>query len=230
MNIIIVGQDKTTVSTLREIVDHLGCKTSGVFRYGLRNVSLLNKVKIDLALVDIETPGEISGVDSVLKLRRAFGIPSILITSHQAQRLIRASLPAQPLGLIIKPVQKSHVELHIGAVRQFQKTFKTATREKLSNIIRLDSNIYFNRTTKSLFFNGSPLDLTSSELKLFELCLQRQGNIVPYETVTEHVWKGKIVAESTRRGLYHRLRKKLGDRLFETVNGVGCRVRITHND
>ena len=83
--------------------------------------------------------------------------------------------------------------------------------------------------TRSLFFNNTPIDLTSSELNLFDLCLQYEGTVVPYETIVSQVWRGKVVADSTRRGLYHRLRNKLHNQLFETVNGMGCRVRLPGN-
>ena len=83
--------------------------------------------------------------------------------------------------------------------------------------------------TRSLFLNGAPVDLTNSELNLFDLCLRYEGTVVPYETIVSQVWHGKVVADSTRRGLYYRLRSKLHNQLFETVNGMGCRVRLPDN-
>ncbi|MFC1747962.1 helix-turn-helix domain-containing protein [Pseudomonadota bacterium] len=132
---------------------------------------------------------------------------------------------------LIKPISVSHVESVVGVVKgllskEVAPQQEAATPDTTALGLGYSYSYNYNYTSKNLFLDGTPVDLTSSELKLFDLCLCRKGTIVPYEVIDERVWGDKVVSDSTRRGLYHRLRTKLNNQLFETVVGIGCRIQL----
>jgi DNA-binding response OmpR family regulator len=224
MNVVIVEDEPMTAGLLQEALEKHGCHVAGSFNNGAAVLEFAGENSIDFVVMDVELQGEVNGVDAAIELRRSHNIPSVFITSHNDSSTISRAMEAQPLGYIIKPISVSHVESIVGVVKGLLgKESGTAPKAELQS---LGLGYSYNYETQNLFCDGEPVNLTSSELKLFDLCLRRKGTIVPYSVIDEQVWDGKIVSDSTRRGLYHRLRSKLNNNFFETVIGIGCRIQL----
>jgi DNA-binding response OmpR family regulator len=77
---------------------------------------------------------------------------------------------------------------------------------------------------------GRQIDLTAKEFALLELFLRHQGQVITREMAEEHVWSYDFAGTSNVVDVYvRRLRRKIDDpcdvKLFETVRGVGYRLR-----
>ncbi len=226
MNVVIVEDERLTGMFLEETLLKLGCKVSALFKEASETLEFVATNPVDFIIMDIEIEGDVNGVQAAIALRKQYGIPSFFITSHSDSTTINDAMQAEPLGYIIKPISVSHVESVVGVVRGLLGKEAKHTAEQTSALTPIGFGFAYDYDSKSLFCDGRPVDLTSSELKLFDLCLRRRGNTVPYSVIDDLVWDGKVVSDSTRRGLYHRLRTKLNKQLFETVTGIGCRVRL----
>jgi len=226
MNVIIVEDERLTAMFLEETLEKLGCHITGLFDKGSAALEFAADNPVDFVIMDIEIQGGINGIQLATELRKKFNIPSVFITSHNDSATINEAMQAAPLGYIIKPISVSHVESVVGVVKGLLGKDVKPCKEKVLDLVSIGLGYTYDYQSKNLFYNETPIDLTSSELKLFDLCLRRQGNIVPYEVIDGCVWGGKVVSDSTRRGLYYRLRSKLNKQLFETVPGIGCRIQL----
>ncbi len=224
MNVAIVEDEPMTASFLQETLGKHGCHVAGSFDTGAAVLEFARENSVDFVIMDVELQGKVNGVDAAIELRRTHNIPSVFITSHNDSATISRAMEAQPLGYIIKPISVSHVESIVGVVKGLLG--KESGTDQKSETQPLGLGYSYNYETQNLFCDGEPVDLTSSELKMFDLCLRRKGTIVPYSVIDEQVWDGKVVSDSTRRGLYHRLRSKLNNHFFETVVGIGCRIQL----
>ena len=226
MNVVIVEDERLTAIFLQETLQNLDCEITGLFDDGATALAFAEENPIDLVIMDVEIQGDVNGVQLAIALRKQFNIPSVFITSHNDSATINEAMQAEPLGYVIKPISVSHVESVVGVVKGLLGNQSPPAQQTKPALTPLGLGYAYNYESQSLFHHDQPVALTSSELKLFDLCLRRQGNIVPYGVIDEHVWDSKVVSDSTRRGLYYRLRSKLDNQLFETVTGIGCRIQL----
>ncbi|MBZ4318017.1 response regulator transcription factor [Streptomyces huiliensis] len=76
---------------------------------------------------------------------------------------------------------------------------------------------------------GEPLEFTRTEFTLLELFLRNPGQVLPRDTIQQHVWGADFGPESNSLSVYiGYLRRKLeahgAPRLLHTVHGVGYRL------
>ena len=69
----------------------------------------------------------------------------------------------------------------------------------------------YNKETKSLFYKKEQVILSKQESDLFHICYLNKGSFLPISTIEYHIWGDDYVSDSTRRGLIHRLKKKLNN-------------------
>ena len=226
MNVAIAEDERLSALFLEETLEKLGCHVLGIFDNGAALLEAVSAHAVDFVIMDIELEGEVNGVEAALALRHEHDIPVVFITSHTDSATIGQAMQAEPLGYVIKPISASHIESVVGVVKGLLGRESSAPQSKAPKRTALGLGFSYDFETRNLFRDDNPVDLTASELKLFDLCLRRKGTIVPYNVIDDEVWADKYVTESTRRGLFHRLRNKLDNQLFETVIGVGCRIRL----
>ncbi|MEH6472583.1 MAG: response regulator [Halopseudomonas sp.] len=226
MKVVIVEDERLTAMFLEETLEKLGCLVVGLFDEAATVLEFVEHNAVDFIIMDVEIQGDLNGVQAAIELRKKFNIPSVFITAHNDSTTISNAMQAEPLGYVIKPISVSHVESVVGVVKGLLGVKSKTNSASIPGQTLLGLGYSYHYETKNLFRDDAPVELTSSELKLFDLCLRRQGSIVPYDVIDEHVWDTKVVSDSTRRGLYHRLRHKLNNQLFETVTGIGCRIQL----
>ncbi|MFI0737801.1 response regulator transcription factor [Streptomyces sp. NPDC021100] len=76
---------------------------------------------------------------------------------------------------------------------------------------------------------GTPLEFTRTEFTLLELFLRHPGQVLPRDTIQQHVWGADFGPESNSLSVYiGYLRRKLeaagAPRLLHTVHGIGYRL------
>lgn len=226
MNVAIVEDDKLSALFLKKTLSDQGCQIVGCFDESAPVLDFAKGHTIDFVTMDVDIHGEFNGIELAIELRERFNIPSFFITSHTDSATITRAMQARPLGYATKPVSVAHVESIVASIKEILNKEALPHEECDSAITALGMGYSYNPDSKSLINDGHPVDLTPGETKLFDLCLHSKGYIVPYEVVHKTVWGNKKVSASTRRGLYHRLRSKLDNQLFETVSGLGCRIQL----
>jgi len=166
----------------------------------------------DIVLSDIKLAQNESGIDVVKKLKKIHDFLVIYLTSYADDAIIEKAIDTQPFAYITKPFKENDLNA----------AFKLASM----NIKKQNTNndFCYIKETRALFYKNEQIILTKQESDLFHICYLNKGSFVSVYTIENYIWGGEHVSSSTRRGLIHRLKKRLNNAIFECSVGIGCRV------
>ena len=220
--ILVVEDEPIVAKDISSTLRKLGHEVVG---WGINEEStrqLIAQHKPELVFMDINLEEEVDGIDIAHGLRYDDKeLKIVYLTAYADEQTIDRAVKTGPSGYIVKPFNRKDLEITLKiALKSASKS--TDIDNKLTD---MGMDYYYDEGMKNLFYKEIPIALTSSEIKLFDICFQHKGSIVPHEQIDEHIWPHKAVTESTRRGLHFRLRTKLNNQLFETVIGIGCRIK-----
>lgn len=220
MRALIVEDDPTTTAMLagllrREHWDHVSAAD-------LRRAwQLLCAESFDVLLLDLALPdGE--GTDLLQKVRR--GTPGVLpdpklpvlVISSRSQ--LRSRLNALDLGAdgyVIKPVHLDEVAAVIRALLRRRTTLSAGAIEH--GELRVDPG---GRTVQRA---GTPVELTDQEFAVLLALLEDRPR--PLSRADIQARTANRVGDGNAVEVHvHHLRRKLGERVIETVRGVGYRI------
>lgn len=198
---IMICEDEALVAMeLQRRVEDLGYAVCGVASDSQQAFELADREHPDLALMDVQLSGSLSGTEVADVLSRQYDIPSLYLTGHADAATIEKADATDPLGYLIKPVQDQELALSIRyglAQDQAKKTLRrqlSEMRAKAERIIPTPNSpegspneIYMQGLQEIIggiahHFNNSilslslPLELllTCGTLKPFELRLVRR--------------------------------------------------------
>jgi len=220
--ILVVEDEPIVAKDISSTLKKLGHEVVGWGINEETTLSLIAEYKPDVVFMDINLEEEVNGIEIAQSIRHDNQtIKIIYLTAYADEKTIDEAVKTSPSGYIVKPFNRKDLDITL-------KIALSSGNEDLEGsqaLLDLGQGYLYDDKTKSLFYKEIPIALTSSELKLFGICLEYKGKIVSHEQIDEHIWPNKAVSESTRRGLHFRLRTKLNNQLFETVIGVGCRIK-----
>lgn len=220
--ILVVEDEPIVAKDIQATLKKLGHTVVG---WGINEEStytLVDTHKPDIVFMDINLEENVDGIDIAESLRYDNKeLKIIYLTAYADDKTIDRAIKTSPSGYIVKPFNRRDIDITL----KIALNEETQSYAKMNELSHLGNGYYYNASSKNLFYKEIPIALTASELKLFDLCLHHRGQIVSHEKIDESIWPDKGVTESTRRGLHFRLRTKLNNNLFETVIGVGCRIR-----
>jgi DNA-binding response OmpR family regulator len=160
-----------------------------------------------------------AGIDWLKELRlRDAATPVVMLTA-------RAELLDKVLGLelgandyLTKPFEPREL---VARIRVQLRHRAPPERERIEF-----SGVAVDVKSREAFLDGSPVELTKTEFDLLKLFLESPNQVFARNELLERVW-GYESYPSTRTVDTHilQLRQKLGAELFETVHGVGYRMR-----
>lgn len=125
-NILVVEDESIIADDLRIILENEGFEVSGPVDNGKEALKLLEGNRIDLALLDINIRGTLTGVDVARELRRSSRTPFIFLTSYFDEKTLRSVEEVNPDAYIVKPFRKEEVLMNIRLALK-----KKAAREKV---------------------------------------------------------------------------------------------------
>jgi len=172
----------------------------------------------DMILADINLP-KISGLELIEQIRKEDSeTPIVVLSAYSDQEKL---LRAIKLGLseyMIKPVPYKKL------LETLEKS--AAEHRAQKSIVTLESGYVWDNESRRLLFGKEPISLNKNETALIELLVGMRGKTVPFEQIEYRLW-GDDFATDHRGTLTHllkRLRKKLPEKLVESVYGEGYRV------
>ena len=174
--------------------------------------TLFDANKPDIILSDIKLENDESGIEIVKQLKKISHFCVIYLTSYGDDAMIEKALETSPAAYITKPFK----EIDLNAALKL-----VSTTIKSKNI---NPDFYYNKETRVLFYQNEPIVLSKQESDLFHICYLSKGFFVSMANIEYAIWGDEAVSDSTRRGLIHRLRKKLNYMIFEYSSGLGCKV------
>jgi len=79
--------------------------------------------------------------------------------------------------------------------------------EQMNNKIHFDEGFYFDKLKNKLFkADGKVIEFTKLQSGLFNLLLEKEGEIVSFEDIHNEVWKNKKMSIFTMRNVVKRIR------------------------
>lgn len=181
---------------------------------------ILNNADYDAVVLDLMLPGR-SGHDICTTIReRGIQLPILVLTAKQltSDKIVLLNMGAD--DYMTKPFELAELVARLRAL--MRRPNESLPTEYVVGSLRL------NPSTRRVFVEEVPLDLTRKEFALLELFMQHPGKALEREYIHDHVWDFNFNSLSNVVDVHVKnLRKKLGqsnEKVFiETVDGVGYR-------
>jgi two-component system phosphate regulon response regulator PhoB len=186
---------------------------------GLEVLPAVLQQQPDLVVLDLMLPG-MDGLTVFKRLRadsRSRTVPVIMLT---AKAQVSDKISGLELGAddyLTKPFSPRELGLRIAAVLRRSK--------KVTHVSEVKSGGFLlDRKNVKVFYNGKPIDLTTTEFKLLAVLLENPAAVHGRSDLLREVWGySDDVATRTLDTHIKRLREKLGDagKHIVTVRGTG---------
>lgn len=173
-----------------------------------------------IIITDIEMPfiDGVSLIESIRKFNKK--IPIIVLSAHDDKNYFLKTINAGIDGYILKPYtleQISETLEYIIVKYDFEKKF--------DNIIELEFDFNWNRTTSQLAKECLQIKLSKYETKLFELFIETNSMIKTYDEIEYYLFNDCEDNTKKIRNLISRLKIKLEYDLFETIYSYGYSLK-----
>lgn len=128
--ILIVEDDEIVAIDISTRLEKLGFyDVVGITATGEEAVSMTEKIRPDLVLMDIVLKDKMDGIEAAGLIRSRFNIPIVYLTAFADERLLKRAKITEPFGYILKPFKER--ELHTTIEMALYKHRAEAEREKL---------------------------------------------------------------------------------------------------
>ena len=212
IKVLIIEDEPIIALNLKMILEKKGFEVVGQAGNFKDAQELFCANKPDIILSDIKLENDESGIEVVKSLKKINDFKVIYLTSCGDDTMIEKAIETNPIAYITKPFK----------VNDLNASRKLASIHFENTTTNVDYE--YNKETKSLFYKKEQVILSKQESDLFHICYLNKGSFLPISTIEYHIWGDDYVSDSTRRGLIHRLKKKLNNVIFEYSSGVGCKV------
>lgn len=177
--------------------------------------------EFDLILLDLGLPGR-DGLE-ILEILRGQGIqtPIIILTARDDLDDKLAGLGGGADDYMTKPFRFEELLVRI-RLRMKPKSLAASSEDLLLMV----GNVVLNLRTRKAMVEDREVELPSREFTLAEAFFQHPGQVLTRQQLLDRVWGYDYDPGSNIVDVYvGYLRKKLGGELFETVRGVGYRLK-----
>lgn len=211
--IYIVEDDKSICTELAELLTNSGYKAEYLTDFADAENSIIS-AEPDLILLDINIPFT-NGEMLLRNIRKKTDIPVIMVTSRTSETDEVLSMSYGADDYITKPYNPTILLLRISAVlkRAYKENIKTSYR-----------NLHVNSAKGSLSDGNTEIILTKNEMLIFQLLLDRQGQIVSRNDLMTTLWDNEeYINDNALTVNISRLRNKLSD--FGCENAIETRKK-----
>lgn len=133
--IMIVEDDEMVINYIDKILTGWG-HLSVMARNGEEAVSLAGQARPDLALMDIDLPGGMDGIEASLILRETLDIPVIFLSAYDEDQLFQRAKLSRPIHYLIKPFKEQELKacIEIGMYVEQLERENRLTIERLTRV------------------------------------------------------------------------------------------------
>lgn len=216
MRLLLLEDDQTLGEALRDYLSLDGHVVD--WCQNLAQARSLVTEPYDVWLLDWNLPDG-SGLDLLHGLRaKGMTVPAMVLTARdQLQDRIRG-LDSGADDFLVKPFAPEELSARL---RAFSRRIAGSAERKRFGHVEVDL------TAKSVWLDGSPVDLTGREWAILEALVLRAGRIVAVSDLEALVLglEGEVASNALQVHI-HKLRAKLGKTLIETIRGLGYRLGV----
>ena len=105
-NIIVVEDENIISIDLRRTLNKLGYNVSLIVNSGEELLEKIEKVDVDLILMDILLAGEMSGIDAAAIIKEKYNIPVVYLTALTDEEILQKAMVTEPFGYLLKPFEE----------------------------------------------------------------------------------------------------------------------------
>ena len=196
---------------------------------GEEALTMLTSGRPDLVILDLSLPG-IDGIETLRHLRSFTPVPVLVLTVRDGLRDKVTALEAGADDYMVKPFEPE--ELLARARAHLRRSQVTTPQPAVVRSGQLEIDLARSLVT----WDGGPVALTPTELRLLEVLLAHRGKLVTREKLLQAVWGSRRRSDQGRlRVFVLHLRRKLHDdaarpRLIFTEPGLGYRWIGEHEE
>ena len=169
-------------------------------------------------LLDIMMP-EMDGIETCERLRDLDQFRDTIIvffTARNEDYSQSAGFDAGADDYITKPIKPKLLVKKVKALtRRLREEESPATTVQNLGSITIDGGSY------SVIVKGETIALPKKEFELLSLLISNPGNVFKRDEILNKVWSNVVVGDRTIDVHIRKLRKKIGDKYFKTIKGVG---------
>lgn len=217
--ILIIEDEREIQKILKELLMDAGYEATAASD-GLEGITLFQKRKFDLILLDIMMP-KIDGYGVCEIIRQESSIPIIVLTALDEEEAQIKAFELKADDYITKPFSVKLVLLRVEAVL---RRVKERESQMLENILTC-GNVRLDRESHSVSVDGIPVSLTHTEYGLLERFMLHPGRVFTRDNLLNEVWGYDFIGDEKTVNIHiMNLRRKLGTDIIETIRGVGYRL------
>ena len=166
---------------------------------------LLYEDSFDLLLLDVNVP-EPNGFTLLKEARkRGMQTPAIYVTSRNSMGDVESGFESGADDYIRKPYELKELLLRIKTILKRNFFHHAAPRTAL------DEGIEYDVENGQLYIKGERVSLQEKEGRLLKLFVQRKGEVLSHEVITDHLWGyDETPSDTALRTYIKNLRKLLG--------------------
>lgn len=224
MRILIIEDDikiaealKTGLEKVGYAVDHLADGDAGQRRIEI------NHGDYDLVILDLMLPGSTDGFQICRRVReQKITVPILVLTAKLSTEDKVSALDCGADDYLVKPFSFEELLARIRAILR--------RPEPIIPVELKLHDITLNTVTRKVYRGGREVPLTLKEYSLLEYFMRHPGQVLNREQILDHLWDFGFDSFSNVVDVHLKnLRKKIndnrGERLLETIRGVGYRLR-----
>lgn len=184
------------------------------FRDGAAAETALEAVPYDAIVLDLGLPGR-DGMELLAQWRtRGRATPVLILTARDAIEARIAGLDTGADDYLVKPVV-------IGELGARLRALMRRSRGKVEPVWRHGA-LEYHPATRTVLWQGKPVDLTNRELALLELLLANPNRVLSKAHIQEKLYDWSEDLESNTLEVYiHHLRRKIDPGIVRTLRGAG---------
>ncbi len=221
MRILLVEDDESLSSTLKTALINKAHSVDHIDN-GLQAYEVLKTESYDAVILDLSLP-KMDGAEVLKKTRQSGNsVPIIILTARLEVNSRVDALNGGADDYLVKPFSIRELLARLGAISRRSKMQDKA-------VISI-GNFTFDSDARRAFIDGEAITIPNRELALLECLLQRQGKIVPKDTILNRLYSLEETPDPKVIDLYiHRLRKRIANSTsinICTLKGLGFLLDI----
>jgi two-component system response regulator QseB len=219
MSRILIAEDEPRLSSFLEKGLRAAGYSTTVCDDGVRCAVMARDEEFDLLILDIGLPGQ-DGFAVLRSIRtRGEKMPVLILTARDEVVDTVTGLDSGADDYVTKPFVFEELLARVRARLRAPEQGDSAL-ELHGGGVRLDVR------TRRAEVDGAEVELTAKEFTLLETFLRHPGQVLSREQLLSHVWGYDFDPGSNVVDVYvGYLRRKLGSERFETVRGMGYRLK-----
>ncbi len=213
LNILLVEDEKNLAQLLKSAIgDNFNSFT--IANNGKEGIEMFLKLSPDLVITDIMMP-DLTGLEMAKELKEINpDIQIIILSAFSDKDKFLGAIDVGVIKYFIKPFDPDELVDFISSVSDKLK----------NNLIILQNNLKFNKTTNSLYDGDKFVPLTKRENTFLQLLIKNKKDMTSNELITETLWNDGITSEVRLRTFIKRFRLKTSKTLLNNIKGQGYQL------